>query len=110
MFLCCIFSVTLGTNWPGSRGPLRDWKPGPCGWHQLYSHLSFRDSPMDTQVSAWVFLVEPHMARAVAICSADPFPVETPWNDAPSHPGPGSHHLPPPRPSLPPSTAQSRVL
>lgn len=29
MFLCCTFSVALGTNWPASWGPLRDWKPGP---------------------------------------------------------------------------------
>lgn len=27
MFLCCTFSVALGTNWPGSWGPVRDWKP-----------------------------------------------------------------------------------
>ena len=70
MFLCCTFSVTLGTNWRGSRGPLRGWKPGPgmCDCHQLYSQ----------SLPTWVFLVEPHMARVVAICSADPFAVETP--------------------------------
>lgn len=70
MFLCCTFSVALGTNWRGSRGPLRGWKPGPgmCDCHQLYSQ----------SLPTWVFLVEPHMARVVAICSADPFAVETP--------------------------------
>lgn len=101
MFLCCSFSVALGTNWPGSRGPLRDWKPGPgpCDWRQLYSHLSCRDNSVETQMPIWVFLLEPHMARAVAICRVDPLAVDT---SGPMH-SPTRAPLPPPAPPSCPS-------
>lgn len=86
-FLCCTFSAALGPNWPGFRGPWRDWKPGPCDWHQLY--LSCRGSSVDTRMPAWEWW---HL-------QCHPFPVDSPRREAPP-PQPG----PPPCPSLPPQT------
>lgn len=43
---------------------------------------------VETQMPTWVFLVGPHITRVVAICSADPFAVETPGVMHPSTRGP----------------------